>query len=80
MRFPETKIERPSKQLVNFERVHLKAGETKTVSLDLAYDEEALSYWDEAKYQFVVEPGPLDLMIGASSADIRLTEEVQMTS
>jgi len=39
-----------------------------------------LCYWDEAKYQFAVEPGPLDLIIGASSADIRLTEQVQMSS
>ena len=32
VRFPEAKIERPRKQLANFDRVHLKAGETRTVS------------------------------------------------
>ena len=60
VRFPEGKIERPTKQLANFERVHLKAGETKTVGLDLAYDHEALRYWDETKFEFVVEPGPFE--------------------
>jgi beta-glucosidase len=80
VRFPEAKVERPIKQLADFDRVHLKAGETKTVSFDLPYEHEALRYWDEAKYAFVVEPGPLDVMVGASSADIRLKEEVQLSS
>jgi beta-glucosidase len=79
VRFPETKVERPVKQLANFERVHLKAAETKKVNLDLPYEHDALRYWDEAKHQFVVEPGTLELLIGASSADIRLTEEVQLS-
>jgi beta-glucosidase len=78
VRFPETQMERPIKQLVDFERVHLKAGETKTVSLALAHDNGTLRYWDEAKYDFVLEPGPLELMVGASSADIRLKEVVQL--
>ena len=78
--FPEGKIERPIKQLANFDRVHLKAGETRTVSFELAYEHEALRYWDETKYEFVVEPGPLDVMVGASSADIRLKEELQLSS
>jgi beta-glucosidase len=80
VRFPEAKIERPIKQLANFDRVHLKAGETKTVSFELAYEHEALQYWDETKSEFAVEPGPLEVMVGASSADIRLKEELQLRS
>jgi beta-glucosidase len=72
--------ERPIKQLVNFDRVHFKAGETRTVSFELAYENEALRYWDETKHKFVVEPGLLDVMVGASSADIRLKEELQLSS
>ncbi len=71
-------VERPIKQLVNFDRVHLKAGETRTVSFDLAHGDRALRYWDESRYDFVAEPGPVDVMIGASSADIRLKGQVQL--
>jgi len=71
-------VERPIKQLVNFDRVHLKAGETRTVSLDLAHGDRALRYWDERRHDFVAEPGPVDVMIGASSADIRLKGQVQL--
>jgi len=71
---------RPIKQLVNFDRIHLKAGETRTVNFDLAHDDRALSYWDEDKYEFVVKPGTVDVMIGASSADIRLKEQIQVSA
>ena len=77
-RCPGAVVERPLLQLVNFERVHLKAGETKTISLALAHDHQALWYWDDKKSQFAVEPGPLEIMIGASSADIRLRGKVQL--
>ncbi len=78
--FPDTKIQRPNKQLVNFERVHLAAGEKKTVSLQIPYDHWAFQYWDEARNQFAVELGAVTVMIGSSSADIRLQEELQYRS
>jgi beta-glucosidase len=65
---------------VNFDRVPLKAGETKTVSFELLHEDRALRYWDESKYEFVMEPGPLDIMIGASSADIRLKGQIHLTA
>ena len=73
-------VERPIKQLVNFDRVQIKAGETRTVNFELAHDDRALRYWDENKYEFVVEPGTVDVMIGASSADIKLKQELQLSS
>ena len=73
-------VERPFKQLVNFDRVHLKAGETRSVSFDLAHEDNALRYWDEDKYEFVVEPGTVEVMAGASSADIKLKQEIQLSS
>jgi beta-glucosidase len=78
--FPGGTIERPIKQLANFDRFHIKAGETRTVSFELAYEDKALQYWDETKYAFVVEPGAVEVMVGASSADIRLKEELQLSS
>ncbi len=71
-------VERPLKQLANFERVPLKQGETRTVSFTLAHDDQALAYWDEAKYDFVVEPGTVDILAGASSAAIRLKAQLQL--
>jgi len=79
VRFAEGTIERPIQQLANFDRVHIKAGETRTVSFELAFDDKALQFWDETKHEFVVEPGPLDVMVGASSADIKLKEELQLS-
>jgi hypothetical protein len=39
-------------------------------------EEGDLAYWNENENQFVVEPGPVTLSVGASSADIRLRESV----
>ena len=72
------KVVRPIKQLVNFDRVHIKAGETRTISFELAHDSQALQYWDEAREEFVVEPGAVDVMISVSSADIRLKGQIQL--
>ncbi len=72
------KIERPIKQLVGFERVSIKAGQTHTVSFELAHDDPALCYWDEGRNEFVVEPGAVEIMMGASSADIRLRGQVKL--
>jgi beta-glucosidase len=38
----------------------------------------ALRYWDDAKGKFVYESGPVQLMIGSSSADIRLRGHVDL--
>ena len=57
------------KNLRGFERVHLKAGETKTISFALTPDD--LSIWNRDMH-LVVEPGIFKVMIGASSEDIKL--------
>lgn len=56
------------KLLKGFERVHLNAGETKTVSFTIPRDELKL-YNREMK--FVLEPGEFSVMIGTSSSDIK---------
>ncbi|NNM86640.1 MAG: hypothetical protein HKL96_12895 [Phycisphaerales bacterium] len=73
-----SKVQRPIKQLVDFARVHLEPGETKTVSFALGHDDQALKYWDEAQQDFVQEPGKIDILVGASSADIRLKGAVNL--
>jgi beta-glucosidase len=59
----------PRKVLRAFRRVALDAGETRHVSLELAVDE--LARYDREAQRAVVDPGRYELMIGASSADIR---------
>jgi beta-glucosidase len=71
VRYPDSKVDRPRKQLRGFARVTLAAGETKTVTLPLSAAD--FSYWDVAKHAWVVEPGIVDVMVGPSSADADLT-------
>jgi beta-glucosidase len=64
------RVVRPSKELRGFARITLKPGEKETVSFTLS--PEKLAFYDEAKHAFVTDPGAYELMLGASSADIRL--------
>jgi beta-glucosidase len=74
--FPDSKVERPIEQLKGFQRIFIKAGETKTVTFPLKVSN--LAYWNTAKHAFTVEAGKVMLKIGASSADIRLKKEVSV--
>lgn len=62
-------LAKPVKELKRFRRVTLKLGEKKKVSFTLA-SEDLLSY--DADMNLVIEPGIFEVMIGASSEDIRL--------
>ena len=70
VRIPETGGIVPIKELKGFRRVPLKPGESRLVEIEL--DKEQLRYWDTAKEQFIVPTGAFDIMVGASSKDIRL--------
>jgi beta-glucosidase len=61
----------PIKQLRGFLRVHLKSGESRTVEIPVPV--KNLRYWDVLKKSYVVDRGDYDVLVGASSADIRLT-------
>ncbi len=69
-------IKRPVKELRGFQRVSLQPGETKTVAF--TFPGAKLAFWDEITHGFVVEPGAFDVMIGASSADIRLQTQIEV--
>ncbi len=64
-----TSVVRPVKELKDFQKILLNPGEQKTVHFTI--DKEKLSFFN-SKLEWVAEPGLFDLMIGASSADIRL--------
>ena len=66
---PASSVDRPVKELKGFGKVFLAPGETKTVSAELS--RASLSYFDAAGHQWVAEPGRYEVLVGASSADIR---------
>jgi beta-glucosidase len=61
---------RPEKELKAFAKVALEPGETKTVTL--ALDQQALSFYDPGRAQWIAEPGEFEVLVGSSSADIHL--------
>lgn len=65
----ESSLPRPVKELKGFEKVYLKPGEEKKVTLTI--DKAALSFFDDKKHQWIAEPGEFEAHIGASSADIK---------
>ena len=69
--WPKSQVERPRQALVGFQRVNVKPGETRTVHIPLAA--QRLAYWNTQANRFDVEAVPVKLMVGESSADIKLT-------
>ncbi len=72
----DSQVERPVKELEAFDRVALKAGETKTVTLEFPVSE--LAHWDMEKNGWVVEPGNLEILVGSASNDIRQTISAEL--
>lgn len=76
VRFPDSKVERPVKQLKSFSRIPVNKGETKTVIMNLKAED--LAYWNEKDHKFTVESGAVELMVGSSSQDIRLRKIIHV--
>jgi beta-glucosidase len=72
----DSAVVRPIKELRGFERITLRPNETRTVRLPLKGTD--LTYWDAGKQSFVVEPGRVSIMLGASSADVRLEKTIEV--
>jgi len=68
-------IARPVKDLKDFRKIQLNAGESKTIKFII--DKEKLSFYNQ-QLKWVAEPGEFDLMIGASSDDIRLKDSFDL--
>ncbi len=62
-------LQRPEKELKAFAKVHLEPGERQTVTLNVARD--ALAYYDDLAHAWVAEAGEFEVLVGASSQDIR---------
>ncbi|MDQ2692483.1 MAG: fibronectin type III-like domain-contianing protein, partial [Chloroflexota bacterium] len=68
----QSSVARPEKELKAFKKVELAPGQTKTVTFSL--DREAFWYFDVTRNEWTTEPGDFEILIGASSRDIRLKE------
>jgi beta-glucosidase len=68
-------VVRPIMELKDFQKITLNRGETKTIEFTI--DNQKLSFYNNA-LEFVSEPGDFDLMIGSSSADIRLKDSFEL--
>ena len=61
-------ISRPVKELKGFERISLKAGESRDVTFDINVD--MLKFYN-SDLQYVAEPGDFEVMVGANSRDVQ---------
>lgn len=61
---------RPSKELKTYKKVFLKAGESQQVNVHLP--KSAFAFYDVDSHDWKVNPGEFNIMVGASSSDIRL--------
>ncbi len=69
-------VDRPVRELKGFEKVHLAAGSSATVEIEL--DETAFSFFHPDEHKWVTEPGTCQIQLGSSSRDIRLTGDVEL--
>jgi len=72
-----SRVPRPLLELKGFQRVPFHAGEKKTVHLPLKA--AVLNYWDDAAGSFELERDDVEVLIGSSSADIKLRKTLQVS-
>lgn len=69
-------VYRPAKELKGFAKVFLKAGESKKIIIPL--DDKAFRYFNIKTNRFEIDGGKYDILIGASVADIRLSQTLNV--
>mgnify|MGYP004460705683 FL=1 len=72
----DSKVERAEKELEAFERVALKSGETKNVTLEFPLSE--LAHWDNETNGWVLEPSKIEILVGSASNDIRQSIQTEI--
>ena len=75
LRQEHTSVVRPERQLIAFEKIFLRKGESRTVTMMLTKDD--FSFMDDSG-NLRFEPSRFTLMLGASSQDIRLQRELDV--
>jgi len=72
---PNALLPRPEKELKGFNKIYLKPGEQKTITLTL--NEDAFRYFNDVSNQWVMDGGNYTIHIGGSSRDIKLNGNVK---
>jgi beta-glucosidase len=75
---PKTGVPRPPKELKGFARVSLAPGESQSISLTL--EPRAFAFWDDQQKCWTVTAGAYEILAGASSADIRLRQSIDVVA
>ena len=78
VRDPESVAYRPEKELKGFAKVHLAPGESQKVTVKL--DRRSFAVWDVRSQEWRVEPGAFEVLVGASSTDIRTRRTIKVTA
>ena len=65
----KSSLPRPVKELKGFQKVTLAPGEQRDITFTI--DKSMLSYYDDSKGEWVVEPGRFEALVGASAGDIK---------
>jgi hypothetical protein len=80
VKYPNSAVPRPIKQLRGFKRTAIAAGATATVSMTLPWQE--IAYWDSTQASWVVEGGSIQILVGGSSADadLKLSKTISVCS
>ncbi|MDO5575252.1 MAG: glycoside hydrolase family 3 N-terminal domain-containing protein [bacterium] len=73
---PKENYIRPKKELREFVKVSLEAGESKTITITL--NERSFSLYDTDRAEFIVPSGEYKILIGASLQDIRLDQDIEV--
>ena len=69
-------LPRPEKELKGFEKIELAAGEQKTISINL--NEDAFRYFNDAKNEWVMDPGAFDILVGSASDAVKLKATINL--
>ena len=67
-------VQRPEKELKNFEKIYLQSGEEKTVTMTL--NKRSFAYYSEALGDWHAASGTYEILVGKSSQDIVLCKEI----
>lgn len=76
VKYPDTGTYMPIRQLKGFKRVNISKGKSEPVSITIPKAE--LRYWNEKLGKFVTPEGRYTFMVGSSSADIRLQQDIDL--
>ncbi|MDD4839229.1 MAG: glycoside hydrolase family 3 C-terminal domain-containing protein [Clostridia bacterium] len=74
----ETTLFRPKKELKAFKKVFLEAGKSVTIEFEL--NDRSFAYYNTAISDWHIESGDFDILVGASSQDIKLSATVNVIS